>query len=65
MTQQATRPGGMTVAKPNGRSHRPGARAGLADCHYNLARAYESLGKPRQAIRHLAQYRRLTGEERD
>ena len=31
----------------------------LADCHYNLARLYESLGKPRHAIRHLGQYRRL------
>lgn len=31
----------------------------LADCHYNLARIYESLGKPQHAIRHLGQYRRL------
>ena len=31
----------------------------LADCHYNLARLYEALGKPQQAIRHLGQYRRL------
>ena len=31
----------------------------LADCHYNLARLYESLGKPQHAIRHLEQYRRL------
>ena len=31
----------------------------LADCHYNLARLYESLGKPQHAIRHLGQYRRL------
>ncbi|MCL2430272.1 MAG: tetratricopeptide repeat protein, partial [Alphaproteobacteria bacterium] len=37
----------------------------LADCHYNLARLYESLGKPQHAIRHLGQYRRLvTGESR-
>jgi tetratricopeptide (TPR) repeat protein len=31
----------------------------LADCHYNLARLYESFGKPQHAIRHLGQYRRL------
>ena len=31
----------------------------LADCHYNLARLYESLGQARHAIRHLGQYRRL------
>lgn len=31
----------------------------LADCHFNLARLYESLGKPQHAIRHLGQYRRL------
>ena len=34
----------------------------LADGHYNLARLYESLGKPQNAIRHLGEYRRLTGE---
>jgi len=34
----------------------------LADGHYNLARLYESLGKPQHAIRHLGEYRRLTGE---
>jgi tetratricopeptide (TPR) repeat protein len=37
----------------------------LADCHYNLARLYESLGQPQHAIRHLGQYRRLvSGESR-
>ena len=35
----------------------------LADCHYNLARLYESLGKPQHAIRHLGQYRRLVTSE--
>jgi len=30
----------------------------LADCHYNLALLCTALGKPRQAIRHMAQYRR-------
>jgi tetratricopeptide (TPR) repeat protein len=35
----------------------------FADCHYNLARLYESLGKPQQAIRHLGQYRRLVSSE--
>jgi tetratricopeptide (TPR) repeat protein len=36
----------------------------LADCHYNLARLYESLGQPQHAIRHLGQYRRLVSESR-
>jgi tetratricopeptide (TPR) repeat protein len=31
----------------------------LGDAHYNLARLYESLGKPQHAIRHLGIYRRL------
>jgi tetratricopeptide (TPR) repeat protein len=31
----------------------------MADCHYNLALLCEELGKPRDAIRHMAQYRRL------
>jgi tetratricopeptide (TPR) repeat protein len=35
----------------------------LADCHYNLARLYEALGKPQHAIRHLGQYRRLLSGE--
>ena len=33
----------------------------LADCHYNLALLYEKLKKPKEAIRHMAQYRRLMG----
>ncbi|HKT74013.1 MAG TPA: tetratricopeptide repeat protein [Steroidobacteraceae bacterium] len=36
----------------------------LADCHYNLARLYEALGKQQHAIRHLGQYRRLTSDSR-
>lgn len=36
--------------------------AGLADCHYNLARLYQAQGRAREAIRHLARYRRLAGE---
>jgi tetratricopeptide (TPR) repeat protein len=32
----------------------------MADGHYNLALLYEELGKPRDAIRHMSQYRRLT-----
>jgi predicted Zn-dependent protease len=32
----------------------------LADCHYNLALLCEELNKPKEAIRHMAQYRRLT-----
>ncbi|HJV28181.1 MAG TPA: tetratricopeptide repeat protein [Aromatoleum sp.] len=31
----------------------------LADCHYNLALLCEQFRKPREAIRHMAQYRRL------
>jgi Tfp pilus assembly protein PilF len=31
----------------------------MADCHYNLARLYQGLGKLQHAIRHLGQYRRL------
>lgn len=34
----------------------------LADCHYNLARLYEALGKPQNAIRHLGEYRRLVSD---
>jgi tetratricopeptide (TPR) repeat protein len=33
----------------------------LADCHYNLALLYEKLAKPKEAIRHMARYRVLTG----
>ncbi len=33
----------------------------FADCHYNLALLCEALGHPRDAIRHMAQYRRLAG----
>ena len=36
----------------------------LADCHYNLALLCEELGRPKEAIRHLAQYRRLTRRSR-
>jgi tetratricopeptide (TPR) repeat protein len=32
---------------------------GFADCCYNLALLCESLGKPREAIRYMGQYRRL------
>jgi tetratricopeptide (TPR) repeat protein len=31
----------------------------LADCHYNLALLCEELNRPKQAIRHMAQYRKL------
>jgi tetratricopeptide (TPR) repeat protein len=33
----------------------------MADAHYNLALLCEELQQPREAIRHMAQYRRLTG----
>lgn len=36
----------------------------MADCHYNLARLYDTLGKPQHAIRHLGQYRRLLSDSR-
>jgi tetratricopeptide (TPR) repeat protein len=35
----------------------------LADCHFNLARLYETFGQPQHAIRHLGQYRRLMSSE--
>ena len=31
----------------------------FADCHYNLALLCRSLGRPKQALKHMAQYRRL------
>ena len=31
----------------------------MSDAHYNLALVYEQLGKGREAIRHMSQYRRL------
>jgi tetratricopeptide (TPR) repeat protein len=31
----------------------------MADCHYNMALLCETLKKPKQAIRHMAQYRKL------
>jgi Flp pilus assembly protein TadD len=34
----------------------------LADCHYNLALLCHELKKPKDAIRHMAQYRKLTGK---
>lgn len=37
-----------------------GIDASFADCYYNVALLYEALGKPQKAIRHMAQYRRLT-----
>jgi tetratricopeptide (TPR) repeat protein len=37
----------------------------FADCHYNLALLCEDLEKPRDAIRHMARYRRLTGARQD
>lgn len=35
----------------------------MADCHYNLALLCERLSRPREAIRHMAQYRRLVAEK--
>ena len=36
---------------------------GLADCHYNLALLCQELGKPKAAIRHMSEYRRLVGSK--
>ena len=33
----------------------------FADAHYNLGLLYESLGRPKEAIRHMARYRVLNG----
>ena len=33
----------------------------LADCHYNLSLLCEKLARPKDAIRHMARYRMLTG----
>jgi tetratricopeptide (TPR) repeat protein len=33
----------------------------LADCHYNLSLLFGELGRPREALRHMSQYRRLLG----
>lgn len=35
----------------------------FADCHYNLALLCEQLQRPRDAIRHMAQYRKLTARK--
>ena len=35
----------------------------MADCHYNLALLCEALGRPQEAIRHMAQYRRLVAKK--
>jgi Tfp pilus assembly protein PilF len=40
------------------------ADPGMADAYYNLALLCEQMGKPRDAIRHMAQYRRLLGAAR-
>lgn len=37
----------------------------LADCHYNLARLCKELNRPKQAIRHMAQYRKLARAKSD
>jgi tetratricopeptide (TPR) repeat protein len=36
------------------------ADASLADAHYNLALLYERAGRHREAVRHLAIFRRLS-----
>jgi DNA-binding transcriptional MerR regulator len=44
--------------------HAVAADAELADAHYNLALLYEAAGLDRDAVRHLAIYRRLTRRRR-
>jgi tetratricopeptide (TPR) repeat protein len=34
---------------------------GLADCHYNLSLLYQEQAKPKEALRHMARYRKLIG----
>jgi hypothetical protein len=41
------------------------ARPGFTDCLYNLALLCEELDRPREAIRHMARYRRLTEAKPD
>ena len=41
------------------REWQPLAEKGDAHAQYNLALLYDSLGRSRDAIRHMAQYRRL------
>jgi tetratricopeptide (TPR) repeat protein len=36
----------------------------LADGHYNLALVFQKAGKPREALRHMSQYRRLAAGKR-
>ena len=36
----------------------------MADCHYNLALLCDELARPQEAIRHMAQYRRLTATKK-
>jgi tetratricopeptide (TPR) repeat protein len=35
----------------------------FADCHYNIALLYEARGSGKEALRHMAQYRRLTAKK--
>lgn len=37
----------------------------MADCHYNLALICEAMKRPKDAIRHMSQYRRLVGHRSD
>ena len=39
------------------------AEPAMADAHYNLALVCEKLGKPKEAIRHMARYRVLTADK--
>jgi tetratricopeptide (TPR) repeat protein len=47
-------------------SYRAALRADprMADCHYNLSLLCEALGLPKEAIRHMSQYRRLTAAKK-
>lgn len=37
--------------------------ARFADCHYNIALLYDAMRRPRDAIRHMAQYRKLSARK--
>lgn len=52
---------GRKAAAAGAYTHAVNNDPGMSDAHYNLALLYEELGKQKDAIRHMAQYRRLIG----
>jgi hypothetical protein len=51
------------IASPSRNGYEAAVRADpdLADGHYNLAQLFVQLEKPKDALRHMSQYRRLVG----